>query len=429
MKHLLLILIVTLPITSYADLDQSLPDMSKFPSVQGITNAPNEDCNTNDNHEFDVVSFENISSNISSKLKTKRAVTPFMQTCFKQMGLTAPDSFQDAIRFSVKSHFEERSNQYSVLSLFGTKDFKQKVSLISSPMCTDFDAYFVAGSSDTGQKVANKFKDKQVNFAKAYNQLHYSYIEAIEKKLPDKQIAKRRERIEKFYYSFLASLAQHESLSTANTSSSSDNAKKISKFYEVEDYTKAKGVKFYYDKYQSNEHSAYNIGLFQFSADRRGNISPCVESWNKTYAKKYPKCKIHTSSNKQAFQLLAASDQIFNAFCGASKLIQSKAIQINSPVYEAGSKKRRRTPEVNTVYNEKTKKRTLKEPKNRCFSPFAFTSHTYNHFGTLMHTVFVDKNGRSVSRSVAEKDISKVKSTNTIQVIDHALEAIAPPKD
>jgi hypothetical protein len=406
-------------------------------STQEATNntvsAPNKDCDEDEANELDQVGFDDISVNISRKLITKRTTSDFMKTCFKQMGQDIPNSFQEAIRFAVKAHLaDEKGAEFSVLSSYDAGNIKKAVSLISSPMCTETDAYFISSSSSAKQKVSTMFKDKQNNFAKAFNKLRADYLKAVADKKDQTTINQRLERIEKFYYSFLATLAQHESLSTANGKSSKANATKTTDKYNVGNYTKPDGVKFYYDKKQSNEHSKYNMGLYQFSSNKGGNTKPCVQSWNKAFAKKYPKCKINTPAHADLFKFLAAPDQIFNAFCGASKLVQSKTVQINTDQFERYKSRRRRTHIANTIVDKKTKARKLKAPKDRCFSPFSYTLHTYNHYGTLGHTVFLDENGKTVERSDIRYDkdgnITNVKATNTTKVIDHMLDAMAPAK-
>lgn len=389
------------------------------------TDPPQKDCDCDDTStaakELDQLTFDTISSKISNELNTKRTVSPFMKDCFEQMGESVPNSFEAAIRFGVSAHLTtERDHEYEAIKAYGVEKFEKKISLISAPMCTEFDDYFSAGSSETKQKVATKFKAKQLQFATTFNTLRTAYLESKINKMPPDEIRKRKLALEKFYYAFLASLAEHESLSTADLSHSDSASESISTLYKIEDYTRPEGVKFYSDPYQTDTKSKYNIGLFQFSANRTGNIHPCVQSWNQSFGSKFNKCRIKLKNNGEAMQLLGASDQVFNAFCGASKLVQSKAIQINTPNFEVGSKKRRRTPSQNFIED-----RGLKAPKDRCFSPFSTTLHTYNHFGTLGHTIFFNNSGKSISQSSAKDNLSNVANTNTSRVINDSLTALS----
>lgn len=372
---------------------------------------------------LDQQSFENISANISDKLTKSRAISPFMSTCFESMKRNAPKNFQEAIRFGLNAHLTSKiDNHYSVLGVYGVDKATSKVSLTSAPMCTDFDSYFVAGRDSTKQKIAYKFKETQMKFARGYNTLRTDLDDAVKLKLPSEEITKKRQRLEKFFYSFMASLAEHESLGDPNVSSSQNAATAVNTTLGVANYSRPNDVKFYSDRWQSDPNSKFNIGLFQFSPNRNGNIHPCVESWNKIYGKYYSQCRINLNNNADAVKLIGASDQIFNAFCGSSKILQSKMVQINTNEYEAGSSKRRRTPKQNAFEGEDSMQ--LKSSDRRCWLPFSYSKHTYNHFGTLGHSVYLNSNGQQVGGDQVQANLSNVTETNTTQVIDEMFQSL-----
>ncbi len=157
-------------------------------------------------------------------------------------------------------------------------------------------------------------------------------------------------------------LGYKESLSTAD----STNSYKVARKYAPSGYQKPEGVKFYEDPYQ-NEASKLNIGIFQFTPNKFGNISPCLRSWRKMY----PKCQIY---NEESFTpILGSSYQSFNAFCGVHKLVQTFSVQ-------AHTTKRRNT------HPENLENGKLKLPKKRCVTPHFYAGWAYNHFGPLMNS-------------------------------------------
>lgn len=146
------------------------------------------------------------------------------------------------------------------------------------------------------------------------------------------------------------------------------------------------GVKQYFDAAQDNKVSAYNIGLFQLSPDRKGNVHSCITAWNAHMDKVKPKddtCKVSTSiSNKDFAAVLNSSSQAFNAFCGVQKVHDTMAVQVNTTASWATSPK-----------NKKDGK--LKAGKDRCVSLNFKAGKAYNHFGPFQKTVAKKSEGKS----------------------------------
>jgi hypothetical protein len=163
---------------------------------------------------------------------------------------------------------------------------------------------------------------------------------------------------------FMMCLAYTESLTTADTASS----RSVAERYDIE---KAEGVKFYLDRAQSNPKSRFNIGLFQFSPDSGGNPQACLRAWNK----RFPTCTMKTNSNfNEMVTAISSSRQTFNAFCGAVKITDMFAVQINTTA--AGN-----TDPTNQMDNGK-----LMPPELRCVTPFFRVGASYNHFGPLQNS-------------------------------------------
>jgi hypothetical protein len=166
-------------------------------------------------------------------------------------------------------------------------------------------------------------------------------------------------------------------------------------------------VKFYYDPLQDDAVSKQNIGLYQFTPKIGGNIDACYNAWNNIMGKKSPTCKIdHKKSDKLSFEFVAASDQIFNAFCGANKLVQSFGVQVNARSFNHPDAK-----VMQLTHADNKSKKGLKESKDRCVSPFVYANNAYMHFGVMGFTVgATDSNGNG--------------SSNTQGVITSALNAM-----
>jgi hypothetical protein len=163
---------------------------------------------------------------------------------------------------------------------------------------------------------------------------------------------------------FMMCLAYTESLTTADTASSRHVAEK----YDIE---KAEGVKFYLDPAQHNPKSKFNIGLFQFSPDSGGNPQACLRAWNQ----RFPGCTMNTKSSfNEMVTAISSSRQTFNAFCGAVKITDMFAVQINTSA--SGN-----TDPANRMDNGK-----LLPPALRCVTPFFRVAASYNHFGPLQNS-------------------------------------------
>lgn len=411
-----LFLLISISFNSYAneDLKNVIRDSENLKSISSATSSPTEDDCDEPQHQLLNVSIQEISEKIGPELSKKRTSSNFMRNCFAQMERPVPDSFEAAIEFAVDSHLiDERKNEFGVVGAYQANTFKKPISLTNSPMCETVDVNFIAPSKSIKKQTVTKFQNKQIAFEKTYNNLRESYLLAIQENQPKDVIQAKLDNLKKFYYSLLASTAQHESLSTADNTTSRRRADEFASAYNVTDYSKAPGVKFYFDPTQGNVHSKRNIGLYQFSSNREGNVSTCIKSWNKTYGENYPSCNLNIKQNKDLFRMLAASDQVFSAYCGASKLVQSLGVQVNSTVAFKGIRQRTHKDNIN-------KNGTPKAPENRCVSLFSYSLHTYNHFGTLGHTVKIDSNGEITNTS----NINNVESTNTSKLLDETLEAL-----
>ena len=167
----------------------------------------------------------------------------------------------------------------------------------------------------------------------------------------------------------LGCLAYEESLSTADLGSSDRAAERLGLRKRPE------GVLVYYDPAQSKA-SKWNLGLFQFTPNPKGNIRSCMLSWNRTF----PSCPVNMKQSAKEFMQsghLTESDQFFNAYCGADKILETFDVQVNTS-------DPRKTHRMNWIKDGK--KVTLKEPKDRCVTPFSTSLRTYNHFGPLQNT-------------------------------------------
>lgn len=408
---LLILLLLNSCVGDISSLDSSDSLNENLPPETGETKSPiigddnqsdvidvieDEQC-TIQSSPLDSIEIAHIAEDTSRELNPTRSISSKMDRCFEQMNIDSPKNFAEAIEFAIDTYLTQaRNNEFSeyIFGLYQAKNFTTPVSLTSSKMCETTDIYFTGGTSASRRESAHDFSNLQNRFSEVFNELKTQYTESL--KCPN-QISYqklKKNNLKKFFFAVMASLAQHESLSTADTSTSYQRAIEFSQYYGVSNFSKPPGVKFYFDPYQTNPHSARNMGLFQFSADKSGNILPCLNSWNQTFGNSHSACRISTSSNKEAFQILGASDQIFNAFCGVSKLVQSFGIQVNATIFETSSG-RRRTSNLNR------KNGSLIHSSQRCVTPFAAPSNTYNHFGTLAHTVR-SSNSSNTSRVINE---------------------------
>jgi hypothetical protein len=330
--------------------------------------------------------------NVKTEFNKKRTVSSFIESCLKPLNIARPKTFEDAIKFAIDENTKPMKNSMSkyISGLYGVSTWHQDVGLFSHPMCEKEDVKLFAGKTTKKKNRLKTISTYLLKIPKIYNLKRKKYLKAVKDKRPKKEQEVLLIDLKNFYLSLMAIIAENESISTADLKGSKDRAKSISEYYGIKDYTKPSGVKFYYDKYQDNEDSKRNIGLYQFSSDPKGNIASCIKAWNDTLGKREGKCKISLPSKKETFKYLAATDQVFNAFCGVNKIVQSFSIQVNTKVFETTSRRR--------THNENKKDNVLKASKDRCISIFSDSPNTYNHFGTLGFTT--DNNTKTIIKSL-----------------------------
>ncbi len=166
---------------------------------------------------------------------------------------------------------------------------------------------------------------------------------------------------------FFSCLAYTESLSSADTKTSVAVASK----YAPAAYRKPAGVEFYEDPSQPAV-SRLNIGTFQFTPDKNGNIAPCLKAWNKMHPS--TACQLPTKGTQgDLIKVLGSSYQSFNAFCGVHKLIQTFAIQVN-------------TTKSGSTFPTNLENGKLKGAEARCVTPHFQAGKAYNHFGPFQNS-------------------------------------------
>ncbi len=167
---------------------------------------------------------------------------------------------------------------------------------------------------------------------------------------------------------FFSCLAYTESLSSADSRSSHNVANK----YAPAGYRKPAGVEFYEDPYQPAV-SRLNIGTYQFTPNRNGNIAPCILAWNQMHANDRA-CLIPAGkSQSELITILGSSFQSFNAFCGVHKLIETFAIQVN-------------TSKKSATHPSNFENGRLLDSERRCVSPYFQAGLAYNHFGPFQNS-------------------------------------------
>lgn len=316
-----------------------------------------------------------------TELTKPRDVSSFTSSCLKSMKKSPPKNFKESISLAVQLNAKAGSNPLSshISKTYNSEKWTSDVGLYSHPMCESIDEKLAARNSSDKKARAKKVSGPMSSIPKHFNKVRNLYLDAVAKKDKVKS-EKYKGLLDQFYTTLLGVLANHESLSTADNSTSKGHASKFGAKYGVKNFKKPPGVKLYYDKAQSKDESKRNVGLYQLPMS--GNVAACVKAWNERVGSKNESCMITKTSKKDMFLLNSASDQLFNAFCGANKLVQSFGVQVNSNKFEVYSGKARRTHKDN--YDFKNKK--LKEGSKRCVSLFTHTSNTYNHFGTLGFT-------------------------------------------
>lgn len=351
-----------------------------------------------ENPVFKATAISQTAQKISPELIAPRELSPFMKTCFDSIkSFDAPVSFEDAIRISIELNLAPQENMLpkDILTNYDVSvktdainstgvQWNENVGLFSHPMCEKTDQYFISRNENSKKDRIKNGEAKMQEFIKEYNKLYNAYKNAVNKGDSIKSLQLQKE-MKIFYFNLLASMALHESLSDANNSQQEDLSKIFSQTYGIKNgYVRPSGVKFYYDKTQSEEVSRQNIGLYQFTPKRGGNVDACYHAWNNVMGKKSQACKIDLKlSNKESFEFISASDQMFNAFCGANKLLQSFGVQVN-----ATNLKNPSASAMQLTHSANKDKKGLKETKDRCISPFVYSSNAYMHFGVLGFTTY-----------------------------------------
>jgi hypothetical protein len=356
---------------------------------------------------------------ITPELTKKRELSSFMKECLGALGINAPMNFEESIRLSIELNFEPQKNMLGqdIGETYGLDfssdtgnetgfEWKTQVGLFSHPMCEIVDSYFISrNSNDKSSRIKNAIPSMNKLIQK-YNALFYQYQKEKLANSSTQVLEVIQKKMKNFYFSLLASMALKESLGDADNSKQSQLAKKFSEDYSIINYKRPPGVKFYFDKEQKDEVSKQNIGLYQFSPNSTGNINACYKAWNNIMGKKSKSCLISDLNNKRSFEYIAASDQVFNAFCGTNKLIQSYGVQVNSQTF-----KHPKVSVMQLTHSENSEGKKLKEPSQRCISPFAHKNNAYMHFGVLGFTVY-------------SEGLDGKPSSNTQQVIDTALQSL-----
>jgi hypothetical protein len=348
---------------------------------------------------------ENEKDASEDQLQKNRELSTFMKKCFDTLpGFEAPSSFSDAIKLAVEFNLPPQGNMLSlnnVLEIYNVKtvpdkdnptgqNWETKVGLFSHRMCTSIDNYFIGRNSSSKHSIILNSKNEIKKFTDSYNSIFDEYKTALKNKSSKEEIEKIFMKMKRFYMAMLSSMAKRESLSDADSHKSSKaDSEQSSSFHKYfggsGDFSRPKGVKFYYDSEQDHEISKRNIGLYQFSPT--SNIDDCFTAWNNTVGKRSQACKIDFSQsrkemNLQKFLQTAASDQIFNAFCGANKIVQSYGIQVNAKTF-----KNPNYSSMQLTHKENLQPQgKIKAPEDRCISPFVFSGNAFMHFGVLGFT-------------------------------------------
>jgi hypothetical protein len=166
---------------------------------------------------------------------------------------------------------------------------------------------------------------------------------------------------------FFSCLAYTESLTSADNHTSLSVAAK----YSPSGYRKPAGVEFYEDSAQPAV-SRLNIGTYQFTPDKNGNITPCLKAWNKMHPT--TSCQLPLNGTQaDLIRILGSSLQSFNIFCGVHKLVETFSIQVNTNKSSA-------THPDNKILGK------LKGEESRCVTPHFYAGRAYNHFGPLQNS-------------------------------------------
>lgn len=270
------------------------------------------------------------------------------------------DQFSDQISYYAQKMIKDVPAMVgSIGSYYGTSENDSNyfpTSLIRHPLCS-VDASTL---SHTIKNVPSATTIAKLNtFAEAVNTLRSEVING-------DQSAKAE--LLSLWSRFFSCLAYSESLSSADSTSSQRVANKFS----PAGYRKPAGVEFYEDPAQPAE-SKLNIGTYQFTPNKSGNISPCLKAWNKMHANK-PSCLLPVNgSQADLIKALGSSFQSFNVFCGVHKLVQTFAIQVN-------------TSKTSSTFPTNQVNGKLKAQEARCVTPHFQAGKAYNHFGPFQNS-------------------------------------------
>ncbi len=229
-------------------------------------------------------------------------------------------------------------------------------SLIRHPLC----AVSKSTLSKTMKKVpAQRTIDMLNVFATTVNKLRTSVLNGDQKAKAELLFIWSR---------FFSCLAYTESLSTADNSTSQS----VAALYSPTGYRRPAGVEFYEDAAQPPV-SRLNVGTYQFTPDKTGNIIPCIKAWNSLHTGTQS-CSIPVNATQgELIKILGSSLQSFNAFCGVHKLIETFSVQVNTT--NSGA-----THPSNFVDGK------LKPAELRCVSPHFQAGKAYNHFGPFQNS-------------------------------------------
>lgn len=273
---------------------------------------------------------------------------------------TSDDHFSDQISFFTSLMFKDTSAMVSGIgSLYGVSENDNNyfpTSLIRHSLCN-------VSKSSLSKTIKNVPSQNVINKANQF----VDTVNSLRSEIINGDMKAKAELLT-LWSRFFSCLAYTESLSSADSKTSASVALK----YSPSGYRKPAGVEFYEDKAQPIE-SRLNIGTFQFTPNRNGNIGPCIKAWNKLHNQN-PSCLIDSKATQaDMIKILGSSFQSFNAFCGVHKLIQTFSIQVNTNKSSA--------THPSNIVNGK-----LKSYEQRCVSPHFQAGKAYNHFGPFQNS-------------------------------------------
>jgi hypothetical protein len=265
------------------------------------------------------------------------------------------DTYSFPIAFAVREALKKRKAEIDyVASSFRLPASLKENSLLSNPFCAVTKESLKKTFGNRKIPSANTIKKAQ-DFTMKLNQLRAGALAG--------NLASQKD-FQKIWTRTFMCLSYAESLTTADSAAS----ERVADQYDLKKYP---GVKFYLDPSQGNPDSKFNLGLFQFSPVASGNVQACLRAWNK----QFPSCSIDTKAKfSKMVSYLSSARQVFNAFCGVTKVRDMFSIQINTG-------KATSTHPENILSNG-----ALKPAADRCVSPFFRSSYSYNHFGPLQNS-------------------------------------------